>query len=141
VIKISNKRIAISIATILMVAAVLVAMCTPALSLANQSQPELERRAQARRAVNAIRRARRAIGHAISNIIEQAEQGANVTLAKRTLRASIRIYLTAERALIGRHPKKAFLTATLSRLVACDSTRLAVEGPEALNTIIDEVKD
>ena len=93
------------------------------------------------RATKALRKAERVIGYAIDEIVEQAEMGEDVALAKNILKTSIKIYGAAEKAFGEGQYRKAFLMAVLSALVARDSVRAAVEGPETINVIMGEVAD
>jgi len=71
--------------------------------------------------------------------MEQTEQGENVALAKKLLAASIKICEVAEGAYSEERYRKAYCTAILSTLVARDSARVAVDGPETVAVILDEI--
>jgi len=94
-----------------------------------------------RRAIRAMRRARRSIAYATNVIIEQAESGANVTVAKGVLHASARLYARAEGLLFQRRFARASVFATLSRLVALDAARVAVNGTAAIQKAIGSVDE
>jgi len=134
--KVLTKKTTIAVLTVMIIATVLVA--TNVQALTNASATSGGDGPWAERATKALKKARHAIDGAIDKIVEQAERGANVSLAKVVLKASIRIYGAAERLFGEGHYKKAFFAAVLSGLVARDSARVA-EDPEAIDAIMDEI--
>jgi len=137
--RVLTKKTTISVLTVMIITTVLVAANVQALTNASAT-PDNSDSPWAERATEALKKARHEINDAIDKIVEQAEHGANVSLAKVVLKASIRIYGAAERLFGEDHYKKAFFTAVLSGLVAHDSARLA-EDPKAIDAIMDEVKE
>lgn len=130
-----KKKAILTVSVVLIIGMVLTATSVPA--LAADSSTTLNNDYDnddpwPQRATKALRKAERVMGYAIDEIVEQAEMGEDVALAKNILKASIKIYGAAE---------KAFLMAVLSALVARDSARVAVESPETVNVITDEVAD
>jgi len=139
--RVLTKKTTISVLTVMIITTVLVAANVQALTNASSTPGAGSSGGPwAERATKALKKARHGIDGAIDKIVEQAERGANVSLAKVVLKASIRIYGAAERLFGEDHYKKTFFTAVLSGLVAHDSARLA-EDPKAIDAIMDEVKE
>ncbi len=130
-----NKKILLVALVALVIAAPIIASNVQASETQTASDEEL----WLKRATKALEKAEKAINHAINKVVEQAELGTNVTLAKNVLKASIKIYGTAERKFGEGNYKKAFFMYVLSGLVSRDSARIAVNGSEALYTVMDEV--
>jgi len=140
--KVLTKKTTIAVLTVMIITMMLIAANVQALTNASATLGADDSDGPwAERATKALKRARHEIDDAIDKIVEQAGQGANVSLAKGILKASIRIYGAAERLFGEGHYKKAFFTAVLSGLVAHDSARVATEGPKAIDAIIDEVEE
>lgn len=140
--KVLTKKTTIAVLTVMIITTVLIAANAQASTGASATPGAGGNDGPwAERATRALKKARHEIDGAIDKIVEQAEQGANVSLAKVVLKASIRIYGAAERLFGEGHYKKAFFTAVLSGLVARDSARVATEGPEAIDAVMDEVEE
>jgi len=138
--KVLTKKTTIAVLTVMVITTVLIAANVQALTNASAT-PTGDDGPWAERAKKALKKARHEIDSAVDKIVEQAEQGANISLAKVVLKASIRIYGAAERLFGEGNYKKAFFTAVLSGLVARDSATVATEGPKAIDAIMDEVEE
>lgn len=133
-----TKKTAVAISAVAVVAFLLVAMGTTVFA-ADLSDTPSGGGWLAQRARWALWKARHQISHATDVIVEQAADGENVTIAKNTLKASILIYSFAERAFGKERYRASFAIAILSALVAHDSARIALEGPETVDVIVGEV--
>lgn len=138
--KVLTKKTAIVVSTVTIIAIILVATYMPAFAATSEDSEDSHHRGfWAQEAQIALIRARRAISNATDVVVEQAAQGENVTVAKNTLKASIRIYGFGERVFGKERYRASFFTAMLSALVARDSARIALENSETVELIVGEV--